>query len=147
MRALFANCIALGLIACKADIPSGAFSCDVDSECPSGFVCRARTADSERLCFAEGEAPDGGGIGAHADSGAVHDGSMSDAGGDGGETHGDAGTGGATDPGFEVRGAGFWSGGEARGGGRYAVHDDGFDRGERLCTAGRELCVTGGFSP
>jgi hypothetical protein len=147
MRGLVASCIALGLIACKADIPSGAFSCDVDRDCPSGFVCRARSAHSERLCFAEGEAPDGGHIGADFDGGAMHDGSVSNHVSDGGEMRGNAGTGDATDTAFDVRGAGFWSAGDARSAGRYAVHDDGFDRGERLCTAGRELCVTGGFSP
>jgi hypothetical protein len=147
MRGLVASCIALGLVACKADIPSGAFSCDVDSECPSGFVCRARSANSERLCFAEGEAPDGGHIGADFDGGATRDSSVSNSGSDGGETRADAGTDGTIDPAFEVRGAGFWSGGDARSAGRYAVHDEGFDRGERLCTTDRDLCVTGGFSP
>lgn len=144
MRTLLASCIALGLLACKADIPDGAYSCVVDTDCPDGFECRARSGKSERFCFSD--AADAGASGAH--DGAVHDGGTADAAGQGGDDAGsDAGTGKASETGFEVRGASFWSGSEPRSGGRYAVHDDGFDRGQQLCTAGRELCVTGGFTP
>jgi hypothetical protein len=146
MRNVLAGCIALGLIACKADIPDGVFACDMKHACPSGFVCRPRSTDSMRFCFSEDAAPDGGGTGGETGNGSVHDGGATDDGGRG-DAGLDAGTGTPTESGFTVQGAGFWSVGEQRNAGRYVVHDDGFDRGQRLCTADRELCMTGGFSP
>ena len=142
MRAVIASCIAFGLLACKADIPDGAYRCNGYGDCPSGFVCRARSMDSKLFCFSEDAAPDGG----SADSGRAHDDAAVDD-GPGSDAGRDGGTAAGTGAGFEVHGASFWTGSEPRNGGRYAVHDDGFDRGQRLCTADRELCVTGGFSP
>lgn len=146
MRSMLASCLVLGLLACKADIPDGAYVCANDDDCPHGFVCRARNAESELFCFAD--AADAGDRGDDMRGGAVHDAGATDGGNQGGDDASvDAGAPHAGEPGFEVRGAGFWSGGEVQSAGRYSVHDDGFDRGQRLCTAGRELCVTGGFTP
>ena len=148
MRSVLAACVALGLIACKADIPSGVFACAKDAECPSGFACRPRSTDSKRFCFTKDAAPDAGSTGGETGNGSVHDGGATDEGGRGDAgLDRDAGTGAPTESGFTVQGAGFWSVGEQHNAGRYVVHDDGFDRGQRLCTADRELCVTGGFSP
>ena len=147
MRAVIASCVVFGLLACKADIPDGKYVCVMDGDCPHGFVCRPRSTDSKLFCYLEDTAPDGGVSGGSADSGPAHD----DAAVDGGQGHdapgGDGGATSGTGTGFEVHGASFWSGGEPRNAGRYVVHDDGFDRGQTLCTAGHELCVTGGFSP
>jgi hypothetical protein len=41
--------------ACRADIPSGRYACDVSAQCPPGFVCVAR------LCYDPAAAPDAGG--------------------------------------------------------------------------------------
>jgi hypothetical protein len=151
MRALERACAVVGiglllcLSACKADIPDGVFACDVDRACPSGFTCSARGGDPKRYCFSSDGTSDGDDSGIEGRS----DGGPADA-GEGSNTDG-AVDGGSADGGaaqsIEVRSAGFWSGGALRGADGYVLHDDGFDRGERLCTTGRELCVTGGFSP
>lgn len=53
------------LVGCSASYPDGKIICDDVSECPSGFMCRARAATSgERFCFASAapqrERPDTG---------------------------------------------------------------------------------------
>ena len=135
--------VALGLCACKADIPDGRFACDDERGCPSGFICRADGEDPTLYCFASDGARDAGTGGDGELDGGPADG--------GGGANADAALdGGAAGDGAHsvvLRGAGFWSGGEARGVDRYRLHDDGFDRGVPMCSADRKFCVTGGFSP
>jgi hypothetical protein len=153
----------LGLLACKADIPDGVYTCKTRADCPAGFTCRADADGSELFCFAGEDGtssrPDAGGVGGRqptsgaggtdggADSGSG--GSSSGAGGRGGS--GDAGDGGRSgsdmpEPVAPTHAA-FSTVGERRGDADFVLHDDGFEHGERLCTQDRAMCVTGGFTP
>jgi len=134
--------LGLGLLAaCKADIPDGVFACDADGDCPSGLVCRSEAADeSTRYCYASGTERDGGLAGAAGHTGR-------DGGGSAGEPAVDAGSdaGPATPPAPSP--IGFSTLRERRSGGGLTLYDDGFERGDRLCSTDGQWCMTGGFEP
>ena len=161
----------LALGACKADIPDGVYACDSDADCPSGFSCRSDDDDSKLRCFAsadqgesgkggsagkggsggsDGGSGRGGGGGSAGDSGSGGKAGSSGSSGRGGSggAAGDSGSGGLgmPDPVPPTR-AGFSTLGQRRGIDGFVLYDDGFERGARLCTGDRKLCVTGGFSP
>ena len=156
---------ALALLACKAEIPDGVYACTSSKDCPSGFSCGARGSDPERYCFAgdaagdAGNGPDGGGDGgggagrsgdggsSAGKGGAGASGSGAGTGGDAGTSGEDGGAGNAMPEPVAPAPSGFSSVGQRRGADGFVLYDDGFERGERLCTTDRALCVTGGFSP
>jgi len=152
VKLLTAIWLGLGLLAaCKADIPDAVFACNADSDCPSGFECRSEDADGNaRYCYA---------------SGAEHDGGRSDAAGQAGRDGGGGAGKPAVDAGFDagvdrdggpdagpaappaLGPIGFSTLRERRSGGGLTLYDDGFERGDRLCSSNGRLCVTGGFEP
>jgi len=81
-----------------------------------------------------------GGAGMSGQSGGAGAGGMSGGGASGG------GAGGEVSP-VPPSVTRFSTLGEARGGDGISVRDDGFEFGERRCTANEALCVTGGFAP
>lgn len=171
----FASCslslLMLALVACKADIPDGVYACDRDQDCPSGFSCRAKEGSSGQYCFARDEASssgtggdgagdggdggDGGSKAGRGGGGAGTAGASGNAGGAGDSgsggsagSAGEGGTGGRDMPAaVPATRTGFSTLGQRRGAAGYVLYDDGFERGARLCTSDRKLCVTGGFSP
>jgi hypothetical protein len=89
---------------CKATLKDGVASCDVDNDCPTGFVCRAGPGEDTRYCFSKGsdvargrDVGDGGG-GRGGSGGRDAGANASGSGGRGGSDSrdsGNAGTGGA----------------------------------------------------
>jgi len=73
-------------------------------------------------------------------------GNMSGSGGESGQG-GEGGQGGTLAGPVPASATRFSSLGEPRSGMGISLRDDGFELGERRCTASGELCVTGGFEP
>jgi hypothetical protein len=140
---------------CKAEIPVGIFACKTANDCPHGFVCRTDPASDDLRCYATGTSDaTTAGAGSPGDSDAGSAGAR--AAGAGGEAGGKAagsgagekagGAGGAPSPAGLLQAPTLSTLGERRAGGGLTLYDDGFEIGERSCSADG-LCVTGEIRP
>jgi hypothetical protein len=175
VRAIFSIALVLVLVmvwGCKARIPVGVIACERDADCPAPLVCRHDGKDPSRYCFdtAKRDAtkkPDVGatmprdsGAGLWSDGGADarsaersdaspqadYDASTPDAMRPGLDSGQDSGRP-PVDPRVSPSSVGFLTLGVLRTGDGMRVYGDGFESGDRHCTADGQFCVTGGFQP
>jgi len=78
MRRFTCLALLLALAACRADVPSGRYACDVDGDCPPAQTCRAG------LCYADSDPPDAardlGGLDAGRGDGGLPDATITEGG-------------------------------------------------------------------